>query len=120
MRRTTTALLAAVLALAGCSSSGSDESATSKTPSATAAATVTASPSLSRGETMRLCSVAVSEAAPGWEDWNFPPGEWSDDPRTPKECQQLKDDEDPTRGNRDFMEALIDGLEIADDPRARS
>lgn len=115
MRRTTTAVLAAaVVALTGCSG-GSDESAKPKTSTTT---TVAATPSLSRAETKRLCTAAVAEAAPGWEDWNFSPGEWADDPRTPEECLPLKDDDDPAQGNRDFMGALIEGLDEADDPRA--
>ncbi|WP_237409623.1 hypothetical protein, partial [Streptomyces sp. M2CJ-2] len=34
-------------------------------------------------------------------------------------CQGLADEEFPPRGNRAFQDALIDGLEMADDPRAR-
>jgi hypothetical protein len=120
MHRTTTALLAAALLLAGaavgCSSSG-DDKADAK-PRATATVTATATPSLSRDEIKRQCSDAVAEAAPDWEDWNFAPGAWADDPRTPKVCQGLKDEEFPPRGNREFMSALIDGLNVADDPRA--
>lgn len=119
MRRTaTTILLATVLALTGtaCSSSDDDGKPAAKKPAATR--TVTATPSLSQEETARLCSVAVSEAAPGWDDWNFSPGGWQDDPRTPDICHNLADEEFPPRGNRAFMDALIDGLEMADDPRA--
>lgn len=112
MRHTTATLLAvAVLALAGCSSSDGGKPATVTT-------TATATPTLSHAETTRLCSLAVAEAAPGWEDWNFDPGAWQDDPRTPAVCLGLVDEEDPTQGNRDFMGALLDGLELADDPRA--
>lgn len=118
MRRTITLLIAACLALAGCSSGGGSEK--EEAVSATPAATPTVTPSLSQAESMRLCSVAVSEAAPGWEDWNFSPGAWQDDPRTPEVCLPLVDEEVPSRGNRAFMEALIEGLELADDPRARS
>ncbi|MEV6408854.1 hypothetical protein AB0M58_38975 [Streptomyces bobili] len=103
MRRTVTALLLATLPV---------------TVTATATATPTATPSLSQAETMRLCSVAVAEAAPAWEDWNYAPGDWQDDPRTPEVCQGLADEENPPRGNRAFMQVLIDGLEMADDPRA--
>ncbi|WP_329336118.1 hypothetical protein OG252_13175 [Streptomyces sp. NBC_01352] len=117
MRRTTILLATACLALAGCSSGGEPE----KEPvTVTATPTPTATPSLSQAETMRQCSVAVSEEAPGWEDWNYNPGEWQDDPRTPPACLGLVDEEIPSRGNRAFMEALIEGLEMADDPRARS
>lgn len=119
MRRTVTALLLTTLTLttAGCSSSSDDDKPSAK-PTVTVTATPTALPSLSQAETARLCSVAVSEAAPGWEDWNFSPGAWQDDPRTPQVCQGLADEEFPPRGNRAFMDALIDGLEMADDPRA--
>ncbi|MEV5977507.1 hypothetical protein [Streptomyces sp. NPDC052114] len=114
MRRNTAAvLLTTLLALTGCSDSDPDE------PSKTTTATVTATPSLSRAETARQCSEAVAEAAPGWDDWNYSPGGWEDDPRTPKVCLGLSDDEYAPRGNREFMTALIDGLEMADDPRAR-
>jgi hypothetical protein len=117
MRRTTLAALAAAcLALAGCSSGGSEPEKTVTVTSTPPPAT----PSLSQAETARLCSVAVSEAAPEWEDWNFDAGEWPDDPRTPEVCLGLVDEENPPRGNREFMTALIDGLELADDPRARS
>lgn len=112
-RTTTTVLLAAVLALAGCSSDAEPEKVT-----ATVTATPTVSPSLSRAETTRLCTDAVAEAAPGWTDWNFNPGAWQDDPRTPAVCQGLADKDIPSRGNRDFMGALLAGLELADDPRA--
>ncbi|MFD7794338.1 hypothetical protein [Streptomyces sp. NPDC059759] len=118
MHRTATALLAAALLLAGaavgCGSSSDDKPETKPTP----VVTVTATPSLSQAETKRQCSVAVAEAAPDWEDWNFDPGKWADDPRTPKVCLGLKDEEFPPRGNREFMSALLDGLDMADDPRA--
>lgn len=113
--RHTTALLAVVcLALAGCSSGGGE-------PEKTVTVTTTpppATPSLSQAETARLCSVAVGEAAPEWEDWNFDLGSWEEDPRTPAVCKGLADEKFPPRGNRAFQDALIDGLEIADDPRA--
>lgn len=115
MRRTTILLTAACLALVGCSSP--DDPMPSITVTATTSAPA-ATPSLSQAETKRLCSVAVAEAAPGWEDWNYSPGEWQEDPRTPGVCQGLADDEIPSRGNRAFMEALFEGLEMADDPRA--
>lgn len=111
-------LLAAGLALAGCSS-GDDEADAKPTVTVTATPP-SATPSLSQGETARLCSVAVSEAAPGWEDWNFDLASWQEDPRTPEVCKGLADEEFPPRGNRAFQDALIDGLELADDPRARS
>lgn len=118
MRRTTTAILACLLlaGVAGCSDDSRDDPVEAK-PS-TATATVTATPSLSQAETARLCSVAVAEAAPGWEDWNFDLGGWVEDPRTPAVCKGLADEKFPPRGNRAFQDALIDGLEIADDPRA--
>lgn len=116
MRYTTTIVLAAALALAGCSSSDGDDKPAAKKPAATK--TVTATPSLSQAETKRQCSEAVAAEAPGWEDWSFSPGGWQDDPRTPDVCQGLADEENAPRGNREFMAALIDGLEMADDPRA--
>ena len=117
MRHTTAILLtAACLALAGCSSSSDDSKPQAN---ATATVTVVATPSLSRTETKRLCSVAVAEAAPGWEDWNFDPGNWQDDPRTPEVCKGLVDKDWAPRGNREFQDALLDGLEMADDPRAQ-
>lgn len=115
MRRTTVLLAAALLALTGCSSGGEPEGRVTVT-----ATPPPATPSLSAAETARLCSVAVSEAAPGWEDWNFDLGAWQEDPRTPEVCKGLADEEFPPRGNRAFQDALIDGLELADDPRARS
>lgn len=117
MRRTVI-LLACLLPLTACSS-GSDP-APAVTVTATKAATPTATPSLSRAETTRLCTDAVAEAAPGWDDWNFDPGAWQDDPRTPAVCLGLADKEVPSRGNRAFMGALLDGLKLADDPRAGS
>jgi ABC-type glycerol-3-phosphate transport system substrate-binding protein len=118
MRNATATLLALLLAGAavGCSSSG-DSKADAK-PLATITVTKSAAPSLSRDEIMQQCTDAVAEAAPGWDDWNFDPGAWADDPRTPKVCLGLKDDADPTQGNRDYARALIDGLNAADDPRA--
>jgi len=117
---TTTAGILAVLALTltACSSNDDSKPTAKATEIITATTTPTALPSLSQEETSRLCSVAVSEAAPGWDDWNFSPGGWQDDPRTPEICKGLADDEFPPRGNRAFQDALIDGLEIADDPRA--
>lgn len=116
MRRTTI-LLACLLTLTGCSADREPEKAA---VTVTATPTPTATPSLSQAETARLCSVAVSEAAPGWDDWNFDLGSWQDDPRTPEACQGLADEVIPSRGNRAFQDALIDGLELADDPRAGS
>jgi hypothetical protein len=116
MRRTAVLLACLLLPLAGCSSGGEPE----KTVTVTASPTPAATPSLSQAETARLCSVAVSEAAPGWETWNFDLGSWQDDPRTPEVCKGLADEVVPSRGNRAFQDALIDGLELADDPRARS
>jgi len=120
MRTSTTIASTLILAfsLAACGSSD-DKPAAKPTATVTTTAAPTAMPSLSQAETARLCSVAVSEAAPGWEDWNYSPGGWQDDPRTPEVCQGLADEEFPPRGNRAFMDALIDGLEMADDPRAR-
>ncbi|MGV9282130.1 hypothetical protein [Streptomyces sp. NPDC003730] len=120
MRRTTTLLtLAACLALAGCSDSDEEPTAEA-TETATATATPTpSSSSLSQAEAASQCTDAIAEAAPGWEDWNYNPGEWQDDPRTPEVCQGLADEENPPRGNRAFMDALVAGLEMADDPRAR-
>ncbi|MCZ4602939.1 hypothetical protein O3S80_03960 [Streptomyces sp. Lzd4kr] len=117
MRHTTTLLAAVCLTLAGCSSGGEPAK---ETVTVTATPTPTASASLSQAETARLCSVAVAEAAPGWEDWNYSPGGWQDDPRTPEVCLGLADEEWPPHGNRAFMDALVDGLEMADDPRADS
>lgn len=113
--RHTVVLAVVCLALAGCSSGVGGE------PEKTVTVTATpppATPSLSQAETARLCSVAVAEAAPEWEDWNFDLGGWVDDPRTPEVCKGLADEKFPPRGNRAFQDALIDGLEIADDPRA--
>lgn len=117
-RRTTILLVATCFALASCSTSTDDEPSAKITETVTAIATPAAAPSLSHAETSRLCSVAVAEAAPEWEDWNFDLGGWQDDPRTPEVCQGLADEEFPPRGNRAFQDALIDGLEMADDPRA--
>ncbi|MEU8852197.1 hypothetical protein AB0C70_39615 [Streptomyces sp. NPDC048564] len=90
-RRAPFLLTAACIALAGCSSGGEPEKKT---------VTVTAT------------------ATPSWEDWNYSPGEWQDDPRTPEVCLGLADEVNPPAGNRAFTDALIDGLEMADDPRA--
>jgi hypothetical protein len=116
MRRTVLLSAAACLLLVGCSSGGEPEKETVTVTATPPPAT----PSLSAAETARLCSVAVSEAAPGWEDWNFDLAAWQEDPRTPEVCKGLADAEVPSRGNRAFQDALIDGLELADDPRARS
>lgn len=117
MRHTAAAVLTVVcLALAGCSSGGEPD----KKPTSKPAPTPSPTRSLSQAEVMSACSEAVAEAAPGWEDWNFDAGAWADDPRTPEACLALKDEEFPPRGNRAFQDALIDGLEMADDPRAGS
>jgi hypothetical protein len=129
MRTRTTAGVLAVLALTLTACGSSDDSGDDKaqpsantastTASATPTTTPSTAPSLSQAELSRQCSEAVAEAAPGWQDWNFDLAGWQDDPRTPDECQGLADEEFPPRGNRAFQDALIDGLEIADDPRAR-
>ncbi|WP_121701536.1 hypothetical protein [Streptomyces sp. E5N298] len=123
MRRTIILLtLAACLALAGCSSSYDEPSAkVTETVTATAAPAATPSldPSLSQAEIASQCTNAIAEAAPSWEDWNYSPGGWQDDPRTPTVCQGLADEDNPPAGNRAYMQALIVGLEMADDPRAR-
>ncbi|MGP3737950.1 hypothetical protein ACTWJ9_33105 (plasmid) [Streptomyces sp. GDS52] len=116
--RTTTAAATAVLALT-LTACGSSSSGDAKPAPATATATPTTAPSLSQAETARRCSEAVAEAAPGWDNWSYSPGKWQDDPRTPEVCQGLADEDNPARGNRAFAGALIDGLEMADDPRAR-
>ena len=125
--RTTTAGVLAVLALTLTTAcGGNDDGADAKpAPSTTTAATAEGTPSteasLSEDDLDLLktrCSDAIAEAAPSWDDWNYDPGSWQDDPRTPEECLALADEEVPSRGNRAFMEALVDGLEIADDPRA--
>jgi len=118
--RTTTAGILAVLALTLTACGSSDDKPVAKvTETVTQTTTPTAMPSLSQTEISRLCSVAVSEAAPGWEDWDIDLASWQDDPRTPEICKGLANEEFPHRGNRAFQDALIDGLEIADDPRAR-
>jgi hypothetical protein len=121
--RTTTAGILTVLALTLTACGSSDDSGDGKpepaTSSATASATPSTDPSLSQEEIAAACSEAIAEAAPGWDDWNYSPGSWQDDPRTPEECLALADEEAPARGNRAFMDALIAGLEMADDPRAR-
>ncbi|MEU0656089.1 hypothetical protein ABZ485_28125 [Streptomyces albogriseolus] len=115
--RTTTAGILAVLALTltACGSSDGDKAGAPATSTA-ASADPSTEPSLS---IKQQCTEAVAEAAPGWDDWNYSPGGWQDDPRTPAECLPLADEEVPSRGNRAFMDALIAGLELADDPRAR-
>jgi len=120
---TTTAGILAVLALTLTACSSNDDGkpetpATSASASSTPSAEPSTTPSLSQAEISRLCSQAVSEAAPGWDDWNIDLADWQDDPRTPQVCQGLADEEFPPRGNRAFQDALINGLEMADDPRA--
>ncbi|WP_225636574.1 hypothetical protein [Streptomyces solaniscabiei] len=92
-------MLAAGLSLAGCSSSSDDEPSANAETTATVTATVTstATPSLSQAEILRQRSIAVSEAAPDWEDWNYSPGGWQDDPRTPEVCLGLADEVNPPR-----------------------
>ncbi|NUV54589.1 hypothetical protein G6W51_17055 [Streptomyces coelicolor] len=122
--RTTTAGILAVLALTLTACSGSDDSDGDKAGAPAASTTASASeepntePTLSEDEIKQQCTDAVAEAAPGWDDWNYNPGSWQDDPRTPEECLPLADEQLPARGNRAFMDALIAGLELADDPRA--
>jgi hypothetical protein len=113
-------LLAACLVLAGCSSGGEPDKKETPAATVTASPTPTAAPSLSQAEAASQCTDAVAEAAPGWTDWNFDFGAWEDDPRTPPVCLGLADEELPSRGNRLFMAALLDGLKLADDPRAGS
>ncbi len=114
MRRTA-ALLVCLLALAGCASGGTPEKVT-------VTATPTPSPpaALSQDEIKAECSAAVTAAAPGWADWNIDLGGWQTDPRTPQECLPLADAENPASGNRAFLDALLEGLKSADDPRAGS
>lgn len=118
MRHTTILLAAACLALAGCSSGGDSDASSKPTTTATAAPTPSVTPSLSQAEIADQCTAAVAEAAPGWDDWDIDLANWQDDPRTPEECKGLADEEFPPRGNRAFQDAWIDGLELADDPRA--
>jgi ABC-type glycerol-3-phosphate transport system substrate-binding protein len=122
MRRTTTVvLLACLLAIAGCSSGGTPEKTT---VTVTATPTPSVSPVvLNEAEAKAQCTAAVAEAAPGWADWNIDPGGWQNDPKTPQECLALADlaePSDPSAGNRAYMDAVLDGLRLADDPRARS
>jgi hypothetical protein len=119
MRRTAV-LLAACLVLAGCSSGGEPDKKAAATATVTASPAPTATPSLSQAEATSQCTDALAEAAPSWDDWNFDFGAWEDDPRTPPACLGLADKELPSRGNRAFMAALLDGLKLADDPRAGS
>jgi len=119
MRRTVLLAASVCLSLAGCSSGGEPEKET-VTVTAAVPSSPSVSPSLSQAEVASACSEAVSLAAPSWEDWNFDLGAWQEDPRTPDECLGLADAEFPPRGNRAFQDALIDGLRLADDPRARS
>lgn len=120
--RSTTATVLAVLALTLTACSSSDDSGDDKAGPAptttTASAEPSTSPSLSEDEIKAQCTEAVAEAAPAWDDWSFSPGAWQDDPRTPEVCLGLADEEVPSRGNRAFMDALLAGLEMADDPRA--
>lgn len=121
--RTTTAGILAVLALTltACGSSDDNDDkagAPAASTSTTSSADPSTEPSLSVEEIKQQCTDAVAEAAPGWDDWNYNPGSWQDDPRTPEECLPLADEQVPSRGNRAFMDALIEGLEMADDPRA--
>lgn len=120
IRTTTTGVLAVlVLTLTACGGSDSDgDKAGAPATSTAASADPSTEPSLSVEEIKQQCTDAVAEAAPGWDDWNYSPGGWQDDPRTPEECLPLADEEVPSRGNRAFMDALIAGLEMADDPRA--
>lgn len=104
--RTTTAalLVAASLALTGCSTDSSNQA----TPEPAATVTVTAPPEpepLTEGETVAQCTLAVSESAPGWDDWNINLGKWKDDPRTPAVCKTLD--------NLAYHGAYLDGLELA-------
>ncbi|MFC9891538.1 hypothetical protein [Streptomyces pilosus] len=123
IRTTTTGVLAVLaLALTACGSSddASGDSKPEPAPTSTTAAPSASAP-LSEDDLDLLkteCSDAIAEAAPSWEEWSFSPGAWQDDPRTPDVCLALVDEEDPAAGNRAFMDALTDGLEIADDPRA--
>ncbi len=123
--RTTTAGVLAVLALTLTACSSSDNASTDSKPkpapstaNATASAEPSTTPTLSEDEIKQQCTEAIAEAAPSWDDWNYNPGAWQDDPRTPDECLPLADEEVPARGNRAFMAALVAGLEMADDPRA--
>ncbi|WP_042174501.1 hypothetical protein [Streptomyces sp. NBRC 110035] len=116
-RTTTTGVLAVLtLTLTACSSSDSKPETVPST--VTASATPSTAPTLSEDELKQQCSDAIAEAAPGWDDWNYNPGAWQADPRTPEVCQGLADEANPARGNRAFMDALTTGLEMADDPRA--
>lgn len=114
MRSITTALITALLLVGtfACSSSSDDKASPKES------VTVTATPSLSEEEIKRQCSLAVAEAAPGWEDWNVSPGDWQNDPRTPEVCLGLADEVNPPAGNRAYLDAFREGLEMADDPRA--
>lgn len=118
--RTTTAGVLAVLAITLTACGSSDDSGDGKpeTAPSTTTATPTAAPSLSQDDIAAACSEAIAEAAPGWDDWNVSPGGWQDDPRTPEICLGLADEENPPRGNRAYMDAFREGLEMADDPRA--
>lgn len=117
--RTTTVGLVAVLSftLTACGSSDDNDDKAGPAPT-TASAEPSTGPSLSEDEIKQECTEAIAEAAPAWDDWNYSPGGWQDDPRTPDVCLGLADEESPARGNRAFMDALIAGLEMADDPRA--
>ncbi|MEW2187798.1 hypothetical protein AB0900_31405 [Streptomyces cellulosae] len=120
IRTTTTGVLAVlVLTLTACSGSDrdGDKAGVPATSTATSADPST-EPSLNVEEIKQQCTEAVAEAAPGWDEWNVDPGGWQDDPRTPEVCLALADEEVPSRGNLAYMDALIAGLEMADDPRA--
>ncbi|MGW0608707.1 hypothetical protein [Streptomyces sp. NPDC002640] len=119
---TATVLLTAGLALAGCSSSSDDKPTAQDTPAATTteapAREPSAEPSLDQEDVANRCTAEIAEVAPSWEGWSFDPGGWQDDPRTPEVCLGLADEAHPSSGNRAFMAALVEGLELADDPRA--
>jgi hypothetical protein len=118
--RTSTAAAVAVLTLTLTACGSSDDGDDKPEPAtSTASATPTTAPSLSQEEIAAACSEAVAEAAPGWDDWNVNPSSWQDDPRTPEVCLGLADERFPHRGNRAYMDAFREGLEMADDPRAR-
>lgn len=111
--RTTTALLVLALACAGsagCSSSGEPAADSRPTAPVTVTATATATEVATEEEIIEQCTDAVAEAAPGWDDWSVKVEGWKSDPRTPEVCKSLE--------NLDYMDALIDGLNAADDPRA--
>ncbi|MFI5473189.1 hypothetical protein ACIA6D_23480 [Streptomyces cacaoi] len=118
MRRTAAVVVCLLLAgtVVGCSSGEEPEK---ETVTVTATPTPSPTPSLSQAQIKIQCSAAVAEAAPGWEDWNYDPGGWQDDPQTPAVCLGLADAANPASGNLAYGDALLDGLRMADDPRAR-